>query len=62
MSKFYYYSMLHRPFSIGCQPSKGLVTAYSANSEVDPNYFDILVYDRKLTAQEIDEYELEEIK
>lgn len=54
--------MLHRPYGIGCQPSKGLILAYGEYPNFGKKYFSVLVYDRKLTKKEIDEYELEEIK
>ena len=61
MSKEYRYGMLHRPYGIGCQPSKGLILAYGEYPNFGKKYFSVLVYDRKLTKKEIDEYELEEI-
>lgn len=59
MSKLHKYGMRLRGFSIGCQPMSGLI-------EYEPDrsgkYYDILIYGRKLTDQEINDYELEEIK
>ena len=54
----YKYGMRHRGFSIGCQPMKGIVYR-----EDDPTgkYWDILVYSRKLTGEELKNYELDYI-
>lgn len=53
----YRYGMRLRGFSIGCQP-KGVVSR-----EDDPTgrYYDILVYDRVLTAKELEDYELDDL-
>lgn len=55
----YRYGMRLRGFSPGCQPREGLL-----RREDDPTgkYWDILVYDRILTNQEIRSYELDPIK
>lgn len=55
----YRYGMRLRGFSPGCQPKEGLL-----RREDDPTgkYWDILVYDRILTDQEIRSYELDPIK
>ena len=55
----YRYGMRLRGFSLGCQPKEGLL-----RREDDPTgkYWDILVYDRILTDQEIRSYELDPIK
>ena len=52
----YKYGMRLRGFAPACQPMNGLV-----NREDDPTgkYHDVLVYDRKLTEQELREYELD---
>lgn len=50
----YKYGMRLRPFSIGCQPMDGLVEVM-----VDNRYWNILIYDRKLTDQEVSDYELD---
>ena len=49
------YGMRLRGFSIGCQPMKGLVERVD-----DPTgrYYDILIYDRMLTGEEVTDYEL----
>lgn len=53
----YMYGMRLRGFSPGCQPS-GVI-----NRLDDPTrkYWDILVYERKLTEQEIKNYDLDEL-
>lgn len=50
------YGMRLRGFSIGCQPKEGFV-----DRQDDPTgkYYDILIYDRKLTDNELAEYELD---
>ena len=55
----YYYGMRLRGFSPGCQPKEGLMTI-----QEDPNgkYWDVLIYDRKLTNEEVRDYELDFIK
>ena len=55
----YRYGMRLRGFSIGCQPMNGLLW-----SEDDPSgrYYDILIYDRKLTDSELRDYELDYIE
>ena len=52
----YRYGMRLRPFSIGCQPMEGL-----DRCEDDPSrkYWDILVYTRKLSYEELKEFELD---
>ena len=52
------YGMRLRGFSIGCQPREGLV-----RREDDPSgkYYDILIYNRILTDQELKDYELDHI-
>lgn len=51
----YVYGMRLRGFSIGCQPG-GVV-----DRQDDPTrkYWDIIIYRRKLTQEEIDAYELD---
>lgn len=51
----YKYGMRLRGFSIGCQPG-GVV-----DRQDDPTgkYWDIIIYRRKLTQEEIDAYELD---
>ena len=55
--KLYRYGMRLRGFSIGCQPREGLIEC-----EKSSEYHDELIYDRKLTEEEIEEYELEYIE
>lgn len=57
--KLYAYGMRLRGFSPGCQPMQGLVRRVdSANGK----YHDVLIYDRPLTAKEMRDYELDDIK
>ena len=56
MAVTYLYGMRLRGFSIGCQPMDGLVERLDDKSGL---YHDILVYDRKLTQKELDDYELD---
>lgn len=61
----YKYGMIHRGFSIGCQPMQGLIERQDANGIKGSHgreYFDILVYDRKLTDKEVSDYEFELIR
>lgn len=53
----YHYGMRLRGFNPGAQPKEVL------RREDDPTgkYWDIIVYDRKLSAAEIDDYELDEL-
>lgn len=55
MTRFMY-GMRLRGFSIGCQPMDGFVDRRDDTSGL---YHDILVYDRKLTQKEMDDYELD---
>ena len=52
---FYKYGMKYRGFSIGCQPMKGLD---HREDDTTGKYHDILIYDRKLTNEEVRDYEL----
>ncbi len=52
----YTYGMKNRGFSIGCQPSKGFVERKDSDNK---KYFDLIVYDRELTDEEVSRYELE---
>ena len=54
----YKYGMRLRGFSIGCQPMRGLIRREDDNTG---RYHDILVYDRRLSEDEIDSYELSAI-
>lgn len=50
--------MKYRGFSPGAQPKKGLIGCIENN---ETEYYDVIEYDRKLTDEEISNYELEEI-
>ena len=52
----YIYGMKLRGFSPGCQPLKGLV---GRQEDVTGQYYDLLIYDRELSEQEEQDYELE---
>ena len=51
----YKYGMRLRGYSIGCQPMEGLIRAEEDESK---KYWNILVYNRKLTEKEINDYDL----
>ena len=55
----YIYGMRLRGFSLGCQPMKGL---YERRDDDTGRYHDLLVYERKLTEQELRDYELDFVK
>lgn len=50
------YGMRLRGFSIGCQPMKGF---YEREDDNTGRYYDILIYSRKLTEEELRDYELD---
>ena len=52
----YYYGMRLRGFAPACQPMDGLM---EREDDWTGKYWDILVYGRKLTAQECFDYDLE---
>ena len=52
----YFYGMRLRGFSPGCQPKDGLIERLH---DATGRYWGILVYDRKLTAEEVRNYELD---
>ena len=52
----YVYGMRNRGFSIGCQPMKGII---ERRDDTSGEYWDILVYQRKLEAEELTAYELD---
>lgn len=52
------YGMRLRGFSIGCQPMKGFIERRDDKTYI---YYDIIVYDRKLTSAEVNMYELDYI-
>lgn len=49
------FGMMHRGYSIGCQPMDGLLEVVD-----DPHgrYHTVLIYDRMLTGDEVADYEL----
>lgn len=51
----YKYGMRLRGFSIGCQPSKGWIETEDGDKE----YWNYLYYDRKLSEEEVRDYELD---
>lgn len=55
----YVYGMRLRGFSPGCQPKHGFVERLD-----DPSgkYWDILVYDRELTPEEVRDYDLDRLR
>lgn len=54
--KTYEYGMRLRGFSPSCQPMKGLLLA---TEDTDGRYHDILSYARKLSDEEVNDYELD---
>ena len=64
-TEYYIYGMKARPFSIGCQPMEGLITSDAFKvlkmdlDEESQGYHSTLLYNRKLTEEEIYDYELE---
>ena len=50
------YGMRLRGFSPSCQPKDGLV---ERQNDVTGKYYDILVYNRELTTEELKNYELD---
>lgn len=56
--KEYHYGMRIRGYSIGCQPTDGLLRREDDHSG---DYYDILVYDHKLTENETRAYSLDRI-
>lgn len=51
----YYYGMKLRGFSPGCQPMEGFIRR---EDDWTGNYWDVLVYDRKLNSIQCDHYDL----
>lgn len=52
----YLYGMRLRGFSLGCQPMKGII---ERRDDHTGKYYDLLVYSRKLTDEELERYELD---
>jgi len=48
----YKYGMKYRPFGISCQPN-GAVDVLESD-----DYYDVVIYDRELTSEEVAGYEL----
>jgi len=59
MTHYYYYGMRLRGFSLGCQPMDKLEARMDSNYTKYKNYYDILVYKRPLTDEEIENYSLD---
>lgn len=62
MSRFYYY-MRMRPPTPGAMPREGLIEA--RGNEIWRNgshYWGLVIYNRKLTAEEVNHYDLEFMK
>ena len=57
MTKLYAYGMRLRGFAPGCQPKRGFLTRLDSSK-----YHDILLYDRRLTEQELRDYELDALE
>jgi len=53
--KAYVYGMKQRPFSLGCQPTAGLL---KTEDDTSGKFWDILYYRRKLKPEEVAGYEL----
>lgn len=54
----YAYGMRNRGFAPACQPSDGLVRR---EDPADDKYYDVLIYNRELTDDEVAEYELDKL-
>lgn len=54
----YKYGMRLRGFSIGCQPMNGFV---ERKDDESGKYWDIIVYDRELTEEEVRHYSLDKL-
>ena len=54
----YRYGMRLRGFSIGCQPMGGFIGRIDDESG---KYYDIIIYNRPLSSEEIKNYELDEL-
>ena len=55
----YVYGMRLRGFSPGCQPKDGFLERRDSNLK---QYWDILVYERKLTGREMNQYSLDYLR
>ena len=54
----YRYGMRLRGFSIGCQPKEGLLYR---EDDTTGKYWDVIVYDRELTDEEVSHYSLDRL-
>ena len=54
----YRYGMRLRGFSIGCQPKEGLLYR---EDDTTGKYWDVIVYDRELTEEEVNHYSLDRL-
>ena len=55
-NKKYLYGMRLRPFGIACQPKEGFVERRDDSSNL---FWDIIVYNRKLTNKEVYDFDLQ---
>lgn len=55
-NKKYLYGMRLRPFGIACQPKEGFVERRDDSSNA---FWDIIVYNRKLTNKEVYDFDLQ---
>ena len=60
--KVYWYELLYRGVSVGTQPKKGWVTSDLEHINVKGKEFGAVMYNRPLTEQEIEDYELRPIE
>ena len=58
MEMEYRYGMRLRGFSIGCQPKEGLLYR---EDDTTGKYWDVIVYNRELTDEEINHYSLDRL-
>ena len=56
MGNKYLYGMRLRPFGIACQPKEGFVERRDDSSNL---FWDIIVYNRKLTNKEVYDFDLQ---
>ena len=55
----HYYGMRLRGFAPGCQPKEGLIERVDDDGMHGRKYHDVLVYSRKLSADEMRAYDLD---
>ena len=59
------YGMRLRGFSLGAQPMRGLIRVFDSENkeklDSENNYHDLIEYERELTDEELERYELDEI-